>query len=138
MLMVMAVPGDSVAVKTAIVGFVRRTKYASIGHMWWLMSVLSKPEIFHLAVFDVTDGKQTLKALYSFYPEGKEEASLVLAYSDSTMKELLESRKLVKDELRKAGITRVNTVVWGPYERGLATARLWGGQVRGTLVTIPV
>lgn len=133
MVEVRVVNGDSVVIQNAVFGFLQKTKYTRMGHYWWVFGNLSsRSDILNLGVFK--DG--ALKGMLSFIPEGKEDLICVLVYLDGVSAS--EVREEVKKFLRKLGVRRVYTYVWGPYERGEAAARATGGRIVGTIMEVEV
>ncbi|MCS7107740.1 MAG: hypothetical protein NZ902_06535 [Acidilobaceae archaeon] len=116
-----------------VLRFKGETKYDQSGHVWWVYkTLLSRPDAVHLVVVDESG---SIRGFYSFVSEGKDEALLLIALSDGG---LVGHAKLLRSFLRKLGIKKCYTHVWGPYKRALAVERLMGAKTVAHLVEMEV
>lgn len=131
-----AVPATDPVIQKYIVKFTEKTKYAKMGHVGWIYHSLVSTNAIN---FLITDGDGNVKFVSSFALDGKDEAVNLLTYSESKSIEETETMvEMVKEELRRLGVQKIYGVVWGDYERGRAAARLFGGEIVGTYIEIPL
>lgn len=123
---------DQELIKQVVALFLSKTKYARVGHYWWILgSLLSRQDVLMVGV---VEGDQ-LRGAFAFVPEGKEEAVCTLVYSDGELKEVMEA---VRPLIKSFGIRRVYTYVWGDQGRGKAAERLTGGKIVATMLEMEV
>lgn len=135
-LKISAVHPSDPAVQEFIVKFVRKAKFARGGHIGWIYHQLA---LTNAITYIITDESGSMKFAASFTLEGKDEAINLLTYSASkTIEEAKIMTEMVKDELRKLGVQKIYSVVWGDYGRGEAAAKLFGGEIVGTYIMIPL
>lgn len=131
-----AVPATDPVIQKYIVKFTEKAKYAKIGHVGWIYQRLVSTNAINFLVMD--DGGN-IKSVSSFVLDGKDEAVNILTYSESkSIEEAREMTEMVKEELRKLGVQKIYAIEWGDYDRGRAAARLFGGEIVGTYIEIPL
>lgn len=131
-----AVPATDPVIQKYIVKFTEKAKYAKIGHVGWIYQRLVSTNAINFLVMD--DGGN-IKSVSSFVLDGKDEAVNILTYSESkSIEETREMTEMVKEELRKLGVQKIYAIEWGDYDRGRAAARLFGGEIVGTYIEIPL
>lgn len=131
-----AVPATDPVIQKYIVKFTEKAKYAKIGHVGWIYQRLVSTNAINFLVMD--DGGN-IKSVSSFVLDGKDEAVNILTYSESkNIEETREMTEMVKEELRKLGVQKIYAIEWGDYDRGRAAARLFGGEIVGTYIEIPL
>ncbi|MEM4217070.1 MAG: hypothetical protein QXZ09_03520 [Candidatus Methanomethylicaceae archaeon] len=131
-----AVPATDPVVQKYIVKFTEKTKYAKIGHIGWIYQQLVSTNAIN---FLIVDEEGNIKSVSSFVLDGKDEAVNILTYSESkSIEETREMTEMVKEELRKLGVQKIYAIEWGDYDRGRAAARLFGGEIVGTYIEIPL
>ena len=116
-----------------LVDGVTRQKYRALGHPWWIFDkIRENPRIFLVGV----EENGFLKGIFVVEPQGKEEAMLMFVVSVGGV--LARYKEEVRKLLKKLGIVKVYTLVWGDGGRSRAAEKLYGGKVAASLLEIPI
>lgn len=130
------VPSTDPVIQRCVAKFTAKTKHARLGHIGWIYQKLVEMNSIN---FVVTDENGAVRSVTCFTLDGKDEAVGLFMYSESrNLKEAKKIVEMVKGELMKIGVRKVRSIVWGSHERGKSAARLFGGEVVGTYVEIPI